>query len=196
MKRTFLSNFVFSTLLFLGITGSASAQAADPFLGQIAVVGFNFCPTGWAETNGQLISISSNTALFSLLGTTYGGDGRTTFALPDLRGRVVIGDGNGAGLTPHVEGESSGTETNTLTVGQIPAHSHTLSASTAAASKTDPTGSFLAASGEYRKNATAPANLAATSVGTTGGGQPVNNMQPYLVMKVCIAVTGVFPSRN
>lgn len=171
----------------------------EPFLGMISLFGFNFAPRGWAKCEGQLLPISQNTALFSLLGTTYGGDGVTSFGLPDLRGRAPIGDGHGPGLSPHSSGEQSGSETNTLTQQQLPSHTHALRASAAAGNSNVPTGRILADPGrgvnEFT-NAAADTDMKSDAIGTTGGGQPVSNMPPYLAMNYCIALQGIFPSRN
>lgn len=171
----------------------------EPFLGQIILVGFNFAPQGYATCDGQLLSIAQNTALFSLLGTTYGGNGQTTFALPDLRGRTPIHQGQGPGLSNRAIGESSGTEATTLITSNLPAHTHTLNAVSEVGTVGAPAGAFLAATGsfdpEYRPSGTT-VQLAPQSVGITGGSQPVNNMQPYLVLNYAIALEGIFPSRN
>jgi microcystin-dependent protein len=171
---------------------------SDPFLGQVIMFGGNFAPRGWAFCEGQLLSIAQNSALFSILGTTYGGDGRTTFALPDLRGRVPMGSGNGPGLTPRKLGTKTGSETNTLTVGQMPAHSHAVAAqvNNDSAATTDPANHFLAPAESYATAGTAGANLGGVTCGNTGGNQPVNNIQPVLVINYIIALVGIFPSRN
>ncbi len=165
----------------------------------------NFNPRGWSFCDGQLLSISQNQALFSLLGTTYGGDGRTNFALPELRGRVPVHAGSGPGLTPRSLGERSGTETNTLTVGNLAAHTHSgkVAVSSKTGSRTTPVDSFLApeAGGTinlFRPSATANTFMGAGSVvnDNTGSNTPVNNMQPYLVVNYIIALEGIFPSRN
>ena len=168
---------------------------ATPFIAEIVMFGGNFAPRGWAFCQGQLLSIAQNTALFSLLGTTYGGNGQTTFALPDLRGRVPIQQGSGPGLTPRVLGEQGGTETVTLQVTQMPAHTHTVSASTAAAGDTVPTGNVLSEGSIYHA---APGNttLSPTAIGASGGSQPHNNIQPFLALNFIIATQGIFPSRN
>ena len=169
---------------------------AEPFIGQIILVGFNFAPRGWALCNGQLLSIASNTALFSLLGTTFGGNGTTNFALPDLRGRVPIHFGMGPGLSNYTMGEAAGTESVTLISTQIPAHNHSLVASSATPTTADPTGAQLPV-GSSRVYATAAAGaaMAPGSIGLTGGSQPHPNMQPYLTMNYVIATEGIFPSR-
>jgi len=170
---------------------------SDAFLGEIRMVPFNFAPKGWALCNGQLQPISQNTALFSLLGTSYGGDGKSTFALPDLQGRSPRGQGQGPGLTDVVIGESAGAETETLDVTQLPSHTHTVSASGAAGSKRDPRGNTWADGGVNRFGA--PANpaaeldpLAISGFGTAG---PHDNLPPYLVVNFVIALVGIFPAR-
>ena len=132
-----------SLVLCVILLSALGAQASEPFIGEIRYFGYTFCPRGWANADGQLMAISSNSALFSLLGTTYGGDGRTTFGLPDLRGRSPLHVGNGPGLTPRSLGEKSGEETVTLTTTQIPSHSHTLMASTDGATTSEPGGKLL-----------------------------------------------------
>jgi microcystin-dependent protein len=170
------------------------------YLGEIRLFPYNFAPRGWANCDGQLMAIAQNTALFSLLGTTYGGNGQTTFALPDLRGRVAMHGGNGAGpgLTQRFLGEVSGTETTTLNANQMPAHAHpyTPNATAAASSKT-PTGHVPAATvaGSIYGDPGALA-MAPGTTGAAGGGQPFDNLQPYLVLAYCIALQGIFPSRN
>jgi microcystin-dependent protein len=188
---------------------------SDPFIAQITMFGGNFAPRGWAFCSGQLLPISQNTALFSLVGTTYGGDGRTTFGLPDLRGRVPLGsEGNstGPGLSPRPLGQTGGAENVTLTQNQMPSHTHTAaSTSTAhavgpAGNSNDAVGNIWAddagvASGTYHSGpANATMNSAAittdTTVNATGANQSHNNMQPYLAINFIIALVGVFPSRN
>lgn len=170
-----------------------------PYLGEIRNFGFNFPPVGWMTCQGQILSIASNTALFSLLGTTYGGNGSTTFALPDLRGRVPVGTGTGPGLSNVVWGEESGSPTTTLAVANLPAHNHPLNAKTGVGNAAAPTGHLLAASDQRNSqytNAVADTTLTATAVGNTGSGTAFTNMQPYLGSNFCIATQGIFPSRN
>lgn len=171
---------------------------ADPFVAEIRIFPFNFSPKGWASCDGQLLPISSNTALFSLLGTTYGGDGESTFALPNLNGRTPIHPGQGPGLSLRDLGETGGSETVTLLESEIPAHSHSLRA-------VDQTGDTpVPTSGAIAQSSIRSADFAATSTGlmaetalvTSGGDQPHNNMPPYLVFKFCIALQGVFPPRT
>jgi microcystin-dependent protein len=165
---------------------------SEPFLSEIKVVSFNFPPKGWAECNGQFLPINQNQALFALLGTTYGGNGQTTFALPNLRGQVPIHVGNG-----HTLGEAAGTPAVTVNIQQLPTHLHALMASpTSTGVSGDPTNNFLApVNGSYA----APASLTTLnpqSVGSVGGSQPHNNMMPYLVLNFIIALQGIFPSQN
>jgi microcystin-dependent protein len=176
----------------------ASAQASDPFIGQLMLVGFNFCPVGWAPAQGQLLSIAQNTALFSLLGTYYGGDGQTSFALPDLRGRVPIGVGQGPGLSPRQLGEAGGEEQVALTVQQMPSHVHALFGSSQNANAVSPSGALPAAKLRttlYQSGGDPDVQLHPGAIGAKGGGQPHENMQPYLALTWCIALQGVYPSR-
>jgi microcystin-dependent protein len=173
----------------------------DPWLGEIALVAFNFAPVGWAMCNGQLLSIAQNTALFSLLGTTYGGDGQKTFALPDLRSRVPLHFGQGTGLSSYSLGQAVGVESVTLQTQQIPAHTHayTPQASTTGGTAVSPAGALWATSATgdtiYRTGAS-NASMAAQSLGQTGGGQPHENRQPTLALNYIIALQGIFPSRS
>ena len=183
----------------VGMSSPSFAQANDPYLGQVMLVGFGFCPVNWIDANGQLLPINQFSALFALLGTTYGGNGTTTFAVPDLQGRVPMGQGNGAGLPPAVQGQQLGTATTALNVAQMPAHSHTLTASSALENATSPAGAFLPTYQPSHKfyTTTGPASVAMGpgSVSTTGQGLPFDQHQPSLVMRYCIATAGVFPSR-
>lgn len=167
---------------------------SEPFIGEIQIFAFDFAPKGWASCNGQILPIAQNQALFSLLGTTYGGNGQTTFALPDLRGRVPIHPDN-AGFT---QGQVSGSEGVTLLVSQIPAHTHSVSAQAASGTVATPVGNFpgqLPAGRAIFSN-TAGSQMNAGAVSNAGGSQPHSNMQPYTVLNICIALTGIFPSRN
>jgi microcystin-dependent protein len=168
----------------------------EPFLGELRLLPYNFAPQGWATCDGQIMSIAQNTALFSLLGTTYGGNGQTTFALPDLRGRVPIHAGQGPGLTNYTLGEVAGTENVTLTPGQLPPHGHTVSASGSATTK-NPTNALPAVTGAGSSYGTTPdVQMNPGMVAGGGSGQPHTNIQPYLVLQWCIALQGIFPSRN
>ena len=168
---------------------------ADPFVAEIRMFGFNFAPTGWAFCDGQLLPISQNTALFSLLGTVYGGDGKSTFALPDLQGSVPIQPGQGQGLSLYDLGQQGGAQFVTLIQSEIPVHTHTLSASEETVNETNPTNFFLGA-GETRYAAPAAiTQMAPQELTPAGGSLPHNNMMPYLVVNFCIALQGVFPAR-
>lgn len=158
--------------------------------------GGNFAPRGWAFCNGQLMPISQNSALFSILGTTYGGDGQTTFALPDLRGRVAVGQGQGPGLSSVSLGQAAGTETVTLTTAELPAHSHTVQmpASTGAQTSNRPTGAYQASGNAYSSSTNT--TMAAATSALSGSSQPHSNLPPYLGVTFIIAVQGTFPSRN
>jgi microcystin-dependent protein len=187
---------------------------SEPFVGEIRAFGFNFAPRGWALCQGQIIAINSNTALFSLLGTTYGGDGRTTFGLPDLRGRAAMGQGTGPGLTPRHIGQMSGYEYIVLNTLQIPSHSHAvdnvqteLRCSVTPANQTSPVGNSIAtnASGDNTKrfsdqDPVAPLKAGSVALsgatGATGGSQQHSNMQPWLAINYSIALLGLYPSRN
>ena len=164
---------------------------AEPFLSEIRLMSFQFAPKGWALCNGQLLPINQNQALFSLLGTTFGGDGRVNFALPDLRGRVPIHEGNGFILA-----ETGGAEEVTLTVNQIPAHGHALLASARRGDQLNPAGALPAASPSVAPyvNAATTAAFAASAIGPVGGSQPHSNLQPYLCVDFIISLFGIFPS--
>lgn len=170
-----------------------------PFLGMIALFGFNFAPKGWALCNGQLLSISQNQALFALLGTMYGGDGTTTFALPNFQGRVPIHFGQGAGLSNYQIGQAAGVESATLLVNNMPAHNHALNAMSELGDTSAPAGAFLGNTGaldrEYRTSGTGVV-MNAAAIGNSGGSQPFSILQPYLVVNYCIALQGIFPSQN
>ncbi len=167
---------------------------AEPFIAQIMMFGGNFAPRGWAMCNGQILSIAQNTALFSLLGVTYGGDGQTTFGLPDLRGRVPVGFGQGPGLSPVILGQAAGVEFVALLQNQMPQHNHPISASNGAATGSRPGNAFLSAGGSYSTSADTTMNPA--MVGISGGGQPHENRQPFLGINFIIALEGIFPARN
>ncbi len=202
-------------LPLLGGAVNSFAASADPFMGSIDYVGFNFAPRNWATCDGQLIPISSNSALFALLGTNFGGDGRTTFALPDMRGRVPVHVGQGPGLQSYRLGQRGGIEMTQLSVANMPAHKHdatatstsSLKAVNAAGNEGRPGGNAIAKSsaGDSNFSSTAPsADMNAGSVATTttvteqpaGGGQAFSNMQPYTVLNCIVALQGVFPPRN
>lgn len=171
---------------------------SEPFLGEIRVVGFNFAPKGWAFCDGQILPINQNQSLYSLLGTTYGGDGRTTFALPDLRGRAPLHMGRGPGLSERKQGSKMGTETVTLNTGTMPSHRHNLTGSNNDASVNNPQNAIpaKAAISVYSSSRTQSRVLFNDIVSHTGGGQAHTNMMPYLTLNYCIALRGLFPSRN
>lgn len=173
---------------------------ADPFLAEIRLFAGNFAPTGWATCDGQILPISQNTALFSLLGTQYGGDGRSTFALPNLRQRAPLGAGQGAGLSERFQGEAGGAATVTVSAAQTPAHAHAMAASGLPATTSNPNGNTLAVSISPTPPYIGPAPLhpmgGAVIAASTGGGQPHNNVQPYLELNFIIALQGIFPPRG
>lgn len=171
---------------------------ADPFVAEIRIFPFAFAPTGWALCNGQLLAISQNTALFSLLGTTYGGDGRSNFALPNLQDAIPLHAGQGPGLSLYDLGESGGVDYVTLLGTEMPVHTHALNASNSDAYDQAPTNDLLAAGvgGIEAFGSSAPDTaLAGQAVNAVGGALPHNNLQPYLTLSFCIALQGVFPSR-
>lgn len=174
---------------------------SDPFIGEIKIVGFNFAPAGWAQCNGQLLSVSQNTTLFSLVGTYYGGDGRTTFGLPELRGRFPMHMGSGPGLTPRSIGAKSGTEANTLSVSQLAPHSHggTVVSATTEGDRTDPAGAYPARPEEpvqpYAGSAGGTMAAGSVQIDNTGSGSALNNMPPFQVLNFVMALVGVYPSR-
>lgn len=165
---------------------------SEPFLGEIKLMSFGFAPRGWAMCNGQVLPINQNQALFALLGTTYGGDGRTNFALPNLQARVPMHTGNGLVL-----GEVAGEVSHTLTISELPAHLHVVNGSPNTATVVSPTGNYLATSPGNDYVAPPPNTaLMPATLSNAGGGQPHDNMAPYLVLNFCIALQGVFPSQN
>jgi microcystin-dependent protein len=175
---------------------------ADQFLGEIRILGCNFAPLGWALCNGQILPITQNTALFSLLGTTYGGDGRSTFALPNLQGVAPLQQGQGPGLSLYDLGQTGGETSVTLSINQTPAHNHTVNCSTANGTGASPAGNIFAESkvgrqGESRYSAGIGSGSAlnAQALSAVGQGLPHNNMPPYLTLNFCIALQGIFPSR-
>lgn len=170
----------------------------EPFLGQIQAFGFNFAPRGWAKCDGQLLPISQNTALFSLLGTTFGGDGRTTFALPDLRSRSIVHIGTGAGLDTISWGERGGAISHTLTTAQMPNHNHGVSVdvNTGGGSEATSTGILASQTNGFAEDPTSGAKLGGVTESNVGGGQSFNMRNPFLGINVCIAMQGVFPSRS
>jgi microcystin-dependent protein len=172
---------------------------ADQFLAEIRIFGCNFAPTGWALCNGQILPISQNTALFSLLGTTYGGNGQSTFALPNMISNAPMHPGQGPGLSLHDLGEQAGSETITLLESEIPAHSHSMNASTQDGGDSHPQANLLAQGigiAQYIASNTGPfVNLSPNAMPPAGGSLPHNNMMPYLTLNFCIALQGIFPAR-
>lgn len=168
---------------------------SEPFLGEIRVFAGNFAPANWALCNGQLLPISHYTALFSILGTTFGGDGKTTFGLPNLQGSAPMHWGDAPGLTPRTIGESGGAPNVTLTTAEMPAHTHAAVASASGASALSPAGNML---GDAALYAAPPLNqqMSPATVGSSGGSQPHDNMQPYLGLTFIIALQGIYPSRG
>lgn len=173
---------------------------ADPFVGEIRAFPFNFAPKGWALCNGQLLPLTQNTALFSLLGTNYGGDGKSTFGLPDLQGRVAIHPGQGPGLSWHDLGEEGGVEFVTLLESEIPAHAHPISASADEGESRRPiAGHYVAEStpgDRFAPGSSTTVTMAPKAMAPAGGNLPHNNMMPYLTVNYCIAMQGVFPPRS
>ena len=196
-----IKKMILSLFMGLGVTSALPAMAGDDaYIGEVILTPFTFCPVGFAEASGQLIPVQQNPALYSLLGNVYGGDGRTNFALPNLNGRVPIGIGQGPGLSPYVRGQVTGTETRTVTLNNLPPHTHTVRASSLnpdQASFQDgllPT--FRPNQTVYRTAPQVGGAFGDQSVSTTGGGQSMTNMQPYLAMRWCISTQGVFPPRD
>lgn len=194
MKKTLIF-----CLFLMGFASAFNGFAQENYLGDIKLTAINFDQRDWLPCDGRLLPIASNTALFSLIGTTYGGNGQTTFALPDLRGRVPVGIGSGPGLSPITQGQKSGSETTVLTVNNIPAHSHQAFGVVDNGNSSTPTNSFPAETRlldkEYATSGTIT-TMNAGVIGNTGNGQAVNNMQPYIGMRYVICVQGIYPSRN
>jgi microcystin-dependent protein len=193
--RTFHTRIIGAAVILI-ISGqfvALKAQADSPYLGQILCVAFDFAPRGWAKCEGQLLPINQNQALFALLGTTYGGNGTTNFALPDLRGRVAVHANNVVGL-----GQQSGEEAHTLTINEMPSHTHVMDASSSVGNSTSPIGNFQArdANTQAHYGPSVNTTMNAAGVGTTGGSQPHENRMPFLTLHYIIALQGVFPSRN
>ena len=180
------------------MTAPAPAAAQEAFIGQIVMFGGNFAPRSWALCDGQLLSIASNSALFAILGTTYGGDGVSTFGLPDLRGRVAIHKGNGPGLSNYALGQKGGAEAVTLTTAQIPSHNHGIKGNDARGNKETPGGNVPAkkARDDDYSDAGPTVDMHPGMVANAGGGGSHPNIQPYLAVNYIIAVQGIFPSQN
>ena len=197
MKRSLVTAAIASALTFT-CAGLASAQ--EPYIGEVRMFGYNWCPVGWAPANGQLLPISQYTALFSLYGTNFGGNGQTNFALPDLRARAPVSFGSPPGLPPQAFATPYGTASVTLTVAQLPAHTHASMGSSQPNTEPSPAGTLFAtfppAQNVYAVG-TSPANtpMSPTAIGITGGNQPVSTQSPALAMNWCVAMAGIFPSR-
>lgn len=170
---------------------------SEPFLGQIMIFAFDFPPKGWALCNGQTLPINQNQALFSLLGTTYGGNGTTTFSLPNLQGRVTVGAGAGAGLSDYTLGQTAGAESHTLIGTEIPSHSHAPNYSNSS-TQASPAGNYWAPdpNGNITFATSGGNTMSPAAIGNAGGGQPHPNLAPFLTLNFCIALAGIFPSRN
>ena len=197
-----VNNVLIGSVMFIlfGMPSTAPA-AAEPFLGEVMMTGANFCPRGWANLDGQLLPINQHQALFSLLGTTFGGDGRRTFGLPDLRGRVPLHIGQGPGLTNKNQGVKGGTEKHALTVPELPKHSHALNGSTGRGNQPSPTRKLLGNQNRKKRIYSNAGDgsltpMHATAIGPAGSGTPHNNMQPFLAIRFCIALQGVYPQRQ
>jgi len=208
MKKNKSMKILKEVILMLGIVSCTLIFAkhalaeVDPFIGEIEPFAGNFAPVGWAMCQGQLIQIQANTALFSLLGTTYGGDGRINFALPDLRGRIAIGAGQGPGLSEIVQGQMAGTSSTTETLNEMPAHSHQVNVSSATAITASPVGAIPAVAQTADKQevkayttGSATGIAASASIISSGSSAQQNNMQPYMGINYIIAMTGIYPSR-
>lgn len=170
---------------------------SEPFVGEIRMFAGNFAPRSWAFCQGQLLAISQNDALFSLLGTIYGGDGRTTFGLPDMRGRIPIHQGQGPGLSDYRIGSRAGVENVTLTLNQIPSHNHAFQVSTAGGSQDTPAGGLLATSGNaWFQTGTPSLPMSSSQIAQSGGSQSHTNIQPFIAINYIIALFGIYPSRS
>lgn len=187
-------------LLLLGLlSGSLKLAAQDNFIGQIMIVPYNFSPLGWHDCDGALMPISENEALFSLIGTTFGGDGQTTFALPDARGRVVVDDGTRPGFSTFNLGQKGGVENVTLTAPQLPSHTHIVNAANTVGTKEAATGALPANTGVLDKeySDTAPnTTMSPGMISSAGSGQAHNNIQPFVTLKCVIALYGIYPQQN
>lgn len=202
-KRQKIASICCAMVIGIGAASmSNTVSASEPYTGEITMFGGSFAIRGWALCDGQLLAVSSNDALFSLLGTTYGGDGETTFALPDIRGRVTIHAGTGPGLTPRQLGQKGGAETHVLTANQLPSHTHTVKATAAAGDAENPSMALPAMDAtelQYstNTNATHAVFMGSTMVGNNTGSSPAhNNVQPFLGVNHLIALYGIYPSRH
>ena len=201
MKRLLTGGLVACATALSLIVSPTPVKAQDPFLGEVRIFANTYCPRGWSQLDGQLLPISSWSALFSLMGTTYGGDGRTTFALPDLRSRYPLHLGTGPGLSPHNLGAKFGTESVSITSpAQLPAHNHPLLGTVATATKRGPRNDILATPSldglKIYGEGQATETMEPSSIGNTGSGQPIPHAPPSLTLRFCIAMQGIYPPRN
>jgi microcystin-dependent protein len=203
MNKSKIYSVTLGSILSLAFMSPNIAKAdINPYIGEIMAVGYNFCPRGWADADGQLLAINGNEALFSLFGTIYGGDGRTTFALPDLRGRAPVSEGTGPGLSNLRQGQRGGSESFTMTVSNLPAHSHGVQATNDFANKPGPGNKLLAADNtglnKYTTvdGSTSLKTMSSAMITNTGGGQAIAKRSPYLAVRWCVSLVGVYPSRN
>jgi len=202
MKTGKIGRVVSAAAVLWTMTSVTPASAQDAYMGQVETFAFNFCPSGWLPADGRLVALNQYQALYSLLGTTYGGNGTTSFALPDLRGRVAIGPGQGPGQPTYRWGQTGGTAQSTLTLNNLPAHSHTaiLRAHNAPGTSDNPANGLMADFPDGQSiYAPGPSDVSmspeAVQIGTTGSSQPVSVMQPYIAMTACIATQGLYPPR-
>jgi microcystin-dependent protein len=194
-RRVAIGAAVFGAVLWLG----APARGDTPYYGETKLFAYKFCPVGWLPADGRTLAIADNDTLFNLIGTTYGGDGETTFVLPDLRGRLPLGTGQGPGLSNHVIGETGGAESVTLTSAQLPAHAHWQNATTLPPNVTNPAASLPAQKSRtpiYRIGDAHDTVRADDSIGSAGGDQPHENMAPFTAFTICIANSGLYPTQN
>jgi microcystin-dependent protein len=178
--------------------GARAGAGSQPHTGEVRIFAFSFCPAGWLAANGQLVSIAEYDTLFNLYGTTFGGDGDQSFAMPDLRGRIPIGIGSGPGLTPRAEGEMGGSEEVTLTVPQLPMHTHPTGASSQTDNSVSPAGTLRGQKLRtkfHRTGGAANTTMAADAVAPAGGSQPVPNLPPYTAFSVCVCAAGIYPQQ-
>jgi len=194
MLRALIFIALFSVICTFTLVEHSDAQ--ECFIGEVRLFAGNFAPRNWALCDGQLLPIAQNTALFSILGTTYGGDGRSTFGLPDLRGRVPIHAGSGPGLSPRTLGQKGGEEAHVLTTEEMPGHSHTLNARNQRGNTNIPSGNVLARKKNFYSTKAQNAMLSNGAISTAGGGQAHNNMPPFQALNYIICLQGIFPSRN
>lgn len=193
-----MKKIIFGAIFGISMISNLTKAQSEPFIGQIAFVAFNYAPNGWVECNGQTMSIAQNETLFSLLGTTYGGNGMTTFQLPDMRGRVLVHNGKGNWTSDYQMGQMGGQESVTLTNAQMPSHSHSVNAVLADGNQSTPKGNLPANTKtldqEY-SNSSPDTTMRQEMIAPSGGNQPHENIQPYVAMKCIIAIQGIYPPR-